>query len=287
MSSPQQTITIAHLGPAGTYAETAAITYVEWLKQQIDQDKTALVLTTYPSIPQSLSAIAKHEAQLAVVPVENSIEGSVTYTLDTLWELDNLKIQHALVLPISHALLSDAQEIECIETVYSHPQALAQCQKWLEQHLPSAKLVPTNSTTEALVNLAGAPTTAAIASQRAAELYQLPVLAHPINDRADNCTRFWIIGHDHSHHGSYTSIAFTLPENKPGALVTVLQMFAQHQINLSRIESRPTKRSLGEYLFFIDLEADMTEPRVQKTLKALEQYTETLKIFGSYSVIPT
>lgn len=286
MIYPHQQIIIAHLGPAGTYAETAAMTYVNWLKLQADQE-TALTLKAYPSIPQSIAAIAKQEVQLAVVPVENSIEGSVSFTLDTLWELDDLKIQHALVLPISHALISEAQQIEDIQTVYSHPQALAQCQKWLEQHVPSAKLIPANSTTEVLSHLASAPTTAAISSQRAAALYKLPVLAHPINDRADNCTRFWIIGRDHSHHGSYTSIAFTLPENKPGALVTVLQMFAQHQINLSRIESRPTKRSLGEYLFFIDLEADMTEPRVKETLDILEQYTETLKIFGSYSVIPT
>ncbi|MGP1382396.1 MAG: prephenate dehydratase [Thainema sp.] len=286
MSSSHQHIMIAHLGPAGTYAETAAITYVNWLKQQ-SSEKTEFVLKAYPSIPQSISAIAKHDTQLAVVPVENSIEGSVSFTLDTLWELDDLKIQHALVLPISHALVSEAQQIEAIQTVYSHPQALAQCQKWLEQHLPSAKLIPANSTTEVLSRLAGAPTTAAISSQRAAELYQLPILAHPINDRVDNCTRFWIIGRDHFHHGSYTSIAFTLPANKPGALVTVLQMFAQHHINLSRIESRPTKRSLGEYLFFIDFEADMTEPRVKETLDILEQYTETLKIFGSYSVIPT
>lgn len=286
MPSSRPPIMISHLGPAGTYAETAAITYVNWLKQQSDGE-TELVLKAYASIPQSISAIAKQETQLAVVPVENSIEGSVSFTLDTLWELDNLKIQHALVLSISHALISEAQQIEDIRTVYSHPQALAQCQKWLEQHLPSAQLIPANSTTEVLGRLAGAPTAAAISSRRAAELYQLPILAHPINDRADNCTRFWIIGRDHSRHGSYTSIAFTLPENKPGVLVTVLQTFAQHQINLSRIESRPTKRSLGEYLFFIDFEADMTEPRVKETLDILEECTETLKIFGSYSVIPT
>jgi prephenate dehydratase len=221
--------------------------------------------------------------------VENSIEGGVTVTLDTLWQLDSLRVQLALVLPISHALLSQTQTLEQIQTVYSHPQALAQCQGWLEQFLPSAQLIPTNSTTEALQylseNLSENQTVAAISSERAAQLYNLPVLAHPINDHPDNCTRFWVLSLEPLIVGSHTSLAFSLPANVPGALVKPLQIFAKLGLNMSRIESRPTKRSLGEYLFFIDLESSIQAELVQLALEELQSCTEELKIFGSYDIV--
>jgi prephenate dehydratase len=230
--------------------------------------------------------VADGQAHLAVVPVENSIEGGVTMTLDTVWQLDTLQIQQALVLPIFHALLSQAKTLEGIQTVYSHPQALAQCQEWLGRHLPSAQLIPTNSTTEALQHLDPKGAIAAIASQRAAQLYDVPVLAYPINDYPDNCTRFWMMSLQPSPGGSYTSLAFSVRANVPGALVKPLQVFAKRGINLSRIESRPTKRSLGDYLFFIDLEASMNQETVQSALEEVKQYTEILKIFGSYNIMP-
>jgi prephenate dehydratase len=127
------TVSIAHLGPPGTYAEQAALAYVNWVRQETGQEA---ILCPYPSIAQTVRAVDQGEVDLAVVPVENSIEGSVAVTLDTLWQLDKLQIQLALVLPIAHALLSHAQSLESIQTVYSHPQALAQCQGWLEQFLP-------------------------------------------------------------------------------------------------------------------------------------------------------
>lgn len=275
-------IAIAHLGPVGTYAEAAAVAYARWLQNAAQQT----VLQAYPSIARTLYAVAQGDAAYAVVPVENSIEGSVTVTLDTLWQLDQLKLQQALILPISHALLSHATSLEAIEAVYSHPQALSQCQQWLEQHLPAVKLIASSSTTAALSHLQDQPTHAAIASCRAAQLYGLPILAHPINDHADNCTRFWTVGRDMQQEGSHTALAFSLPANQPGALVRALELFAQENINLSRIESRPTKRSLGEYLFFVDIEAHLSEARVKDTLAALRRYTETLKVFGSYSIIP-
>jgi prephenate dehydratase len=244
------------------------------------------VLCPYPSIAQTLQSVAQGQAHLAVVPVENSIEGSVVTTLDMLWQLDTLQVQQALVLPIRHALLSRASTIEAIQTVYSHPQALAQCQGWLEKFLPSAQLVPTNSTTEALQYLDKDYTAGVITSQRAAQLYNLPILASAINDYPDNYTRFWVMGKQPSAGGSHTSLAFSTPANVPGALAKPLQVFASRGINLSRIESRPTKRSLGEYLFFIDLEADASQAPVQDALSELASHTEILKIFGSYSVLP-
>ncbi|MFE1746476.1 prephenate dehydratase [Coleofasciculus sp. H7-2] len=275
-------VSVAHLGPPGTYAEAAALTYVSWLTQM---GKQAL-LCPYPSIAQTLRAAAQGQADLAVVPVENSVEGSVTTTLDTLWQLDTLQIQQALVLPISHALMSRAANLEAIQTVYSHPQALAQCQGWLERFLPQVQLVPTNATTEALQYLDEDKTAGAIASSRAAQLYNLPILVCPINDYIDNYTRFWVLSLQPATGGNCTSLAFSVPANVPGALAKPLQVFASRGINLSRIESRPTKRSLGDYLFFVDLEANTTEASVQSALEELSTYTETLKIFGSYSILP-
>jgi prephenate dehydratase len=275
-------ISIAHLGPSGTYAEAAALSYSNWLAQNSHPKS---LLCSYPSIAQTLNAVALKQAELAVVPVENSIEGSVTTTLDTLWMLDNLQIQRALILPISHALLSHANAIESIQTIYSHPQALAQCHQWLERHRPTAQLISTNSTTEALQHLAKDKTAGAISSQRAALLYQVPILAHPINDHPDNCTRFWVLSLQPSPGGSHTSLAFSV-HDMPGALVKPLDIFAQQGINLSRIESRPTKRSLGDYLFFIDLEAGIRQDSVQSALAELTYHTDTLKVLGSYDVLP-
>lgn len=276
-------ITIAHLGPAGTNAEMAALAYAKLLAQTT---QTEPELCSFSSITQTLQAVAQSQAQIAVVPVENSIEGSVTVTLDTLWQLEQLQIQQALVLPITHALLSHATQLQEIQTVYSHPQALAQCQDWLRKNLPDAQLISSNSTTEALQYLGADPSIAAIASKRAAQIYQMPVLAYPINDYPDNCTKFWVLSLQPSPGGTHTSMAFSVQANVPGSLVKPLQVFAKRQINLSRIESRPTKRSLGDYLFFIDLEADARQELVQAALAELKPHTETLKIFGSYAVLP-
>jgi prephenate dehydratase len=265
-------ISIAHLGPVGTNAETAALAYVNWLSQETNFECT---LCPYSTISQALEASAFGQVDYSVVPVENSIEGSVTVTLDTLWRLDQLRIQHALVLPISHALVSNATNFN-------------QILQYLED---------TN--------------VAAISSPRAAELYNLPVLAHPINDYPDNDTRFWVLSTSVGEianvepaerssiksttksaaklildaspsNCTHTSLAFSLPANMPGALVKPLQVFASRGINLSRIESRPTKRSLGEYIFFMDVEANACQAFVRSALEELKNHTETLKIFGCY-----
>ncbi len=274
-------LSIAHLGPSGTYTEMAAIACAELLQAKTGE---TTLLCPCPSIIQTLHSTAQQQTQLAVVPVENSIEGGVGVTLDTLWQLGQLQIQQALVLPISHALVSCAASMQDIQTVYSHPQALAQCQGWLNQHLPAAQLIPANSTTEALQHLEHNPAIAAISSQRAAQLYNLPVLAYPINDHPDNCTRFWVLSHTSSQTGSHSSLAFSIPANVPGGLVKALQVFAKRNLNLSRIESRPTKRSLGDYLFFVDIETSLDTPSAQAALLELQEQTEMLKVFGSYTI---
>ena len=276
-------LSLAYLGPTGTNSETAAIAYADWLATHKQQTAT---LCPYPSIALALQAVAKGKIEHAVVPIENSIEGSVTVVLDTLWQSENLQVHQELTIPIFHGLLSYSQSLEQIKTVYSHPQALAQCQKWLENFLPQVQLIPTKSTTEGIELLKDDLTAAAISSPRAAQLYQVPLLESDIKDSPDNCTRFWIVSSSISDRGSHLSLAFSLSENAPGALVRALKIFAQREINLSKIESRPSKRSLGEYIFLIDLEGNSHDPEIRDALTELSACTEILKIFGNYNLLP-
>jgi prephenate dehydratase len=284
-------LSIAHLGPAGTYAEQAAAAYAHWLSHRFGCESP--VLCPESSITQCLFAVAERAVSLAVVPVENSIEGGVTFTLDTLWQVPDLLIHQAFVIPIQHCLVTRATQLAAIATVLSHPQALGQCRLWLAQHLPQAELRPTNSTTEALGAVDQNPTLAAIASQRAATLYHLPWLRDNIQDHPDNCTRFWVIRHQQTQDipmrnepdQHYASLAFSVPQNIPGALVKTLAIFADRSINLSRIESRPAKTLLGDYVFFLDAEVDEQSERFQLALAALAPLTETLKVLGGYSIV--
>ena len=276
-------VSLAYLGPTGTNSETAALAYSNWLSDRQQQYST---LCPYPSIALALQSVAQGKIERAVVPIENSLEGSVTVVLDTLWRSNELEVHQELTIPIFHGLLSYAPSLAEIKTVYSHPQALAQCQQWLESNLPQVQLIPTKSTTEGITLLADDPSAAAISAPRAAELYQVPLLEPDIRDNPDNCTRFWIVSSQKSKQGSHLSLAFSLPQNAPGALVKALEIFARREINLSKIESRPSKRSLGEYIFFIDLEGNSQETQIKEALAELSDCTEVIKIFGNYSKLP-
>ncbi len=271
---------IAHLGPAGTNTEIAALAFAQWLQL----NEADLQLCPCTTVNKTVAAIAQNTVDFAVVPVENSLEGSVTTTLDALWKFDNARIHGEFVLPIYHALLSRATTLAPIKTVYSHPQVLAQCQIWLETHLPQAQLVPTNSSTEAIHRLDDI-TVAVITPKRASQLYNLPILVSPINDSPDNCTRFWVLKLTDAPGGDRTTLAFSVHDT-PGALLKPLQIFANHSVNLSRIESRPTKRSLGEYIFFVDLEADTHASNVRAALADLATAVAAVKVFGSYTTLP-
>jgi prephenate dehydratase len=266
---------IAYLGPQGTYTEEAAFTLFP----------EAFVPLPHPSIQGTLRALANGEADFAVVPIENSIEGTVSATLDSFWILPQLQVFKALVLPIRHCLITQELSIGTIHTVFAHPQALAQCQGWLEEHLGSVPCVPTASNTEALQQML--PGAAAIASARAAELYNLPILQTAINDAPDNCTRFWLIGAPGSSlpQPTRTSIGFSLHSNRAGALHDALTYFAVRKINLVKLESRPTKKVIGEYLFFADLEGDASREPLKGALAELEASVEKLKILGSYPIL--
>ncbi|MEN9206797.1 MAG: prephenate dehydratase [Gloeomargarita sp. GMQP_bins_120] len=265
---------IAYLGPAGTYSEMAAQAF----GQQWSQPRWLATST----IAQVLHSVARGEADYGVVPVENSLEGSVSITLDMLWQLPHLYIQQGLILPVYHVLVSRCTDLAQVQRVYSHPQALGQCQYWLEDHLPHVPWLPTRSTAEALQYVQNEPQAAAIVSPRAAQSLDLQVLATDL--AADNLTRFWVVGSRFQTVGSHTTLAFSVPENRPGALVQALAHFARRGINLSRIESRPTRRGLGEYFFSVDLEGAQTEPAIQEAIQALAAETSRLCNYGSYGI---
>ncbi len=273
---------IAHLGPAGTYAEAAALKFKQI--QAWDPDTS---LIPCPTIANVLEAVAEGSVEWGVVPVENSVEGGVSMTLDTLWQLEKLQIHQALILPIRHTLISSAHQLKDIEVVYSHPQALAQCRQWLKTHLPQVQQVTSRSTTDELWRIPDYPNKAVIASERAAELYQLPIKACPINDHPENSTRFWLVGSQLSEVGDHTSLAFSLPENVPGALLKPLQILADRNLNMSRIESRPTKISAGTYVFFIDIEHPHQPSLPSSLIQDFQANTEILKLLGTYPLLLT
>ena len=278
-------LVIAYLGPKGTYTEWATIAY----KDHYLKHHGTVLLDSHRSIQGAFQALSRGDAQWAVVPVENSVEGSVGSTLDCLWATPKVQIQQALVLPIHHSLISKAPDLQAVTRVYTHPQSLAQCQLWIEKNLPQAQLIPTSSNTEALESIRQeAPIGyAAIASARAAEIYGLPILASSIHDYPDNQTRFLVIGFhvEEEPITTNTSLAFSLYANRPGVLNQVLDCFARRNINLAKIESRPTKTSLGAYLFFLELESSQSEPHVQEALEEIKELTEHLKVFGSYTIL--
>lgn len=269
---------VAFLGPVGTYGEQAALQLVQ-LEGLADAD-----LIPQLGIRAVVQALASGDCQAAVVPVENSVEGGVTACLDALWEHPDLAIVRALVLPIRHALVGSGPR-EGISEVLSHPQALAQCSQWLGDHLPTALQLPTSSTAEAARMVKGSRFRAAVASRQAAAEHGLEVLAYPINDVAGNCTRFLLLRRGaQPSAGPVASLAFSLHSNRPGALLQALTCFADRGLNMSRIESRPSKREMGEYIFFVDLDlpAQQGQASLQATLSALGPLCEHLMLFGTY-----
>jgi prephenate dehydratase len=268
--------TLAYLGPTGTFSEQVALSIQSHLPVPAEP-------IPFPSIMATVTAVAKGEVTWGVVPVENSLEGGVAATLDGCWQTEGIFIHQAYILPIRYALVSTAAHASQIRRVYSHPQALGQCRTWLEDSLPQATPIPSSSTTAELHQI-GDPEVGVICSTRAAEILQLPVLTC-ITGQDHNQTRFWLLNRNPSPGGSLTSLALSLPANVPGALLKPLHIFAERQLNLSRIESRPTKKSAGTYVFFLDVEHPNQGSLSPQERADLEAVTETLKILGSYEVI--
>ncbi|MDP8943846.1 MAG: prephenate dehydratase [Actinomycetota bacterium] len=281
---------VAFLGPAGTFTEEALRALAP----------AGARLAAYPTVHETVMSVHAGEADRAVVPIENSLEGSVVATLDTLaGEADDVRIAGELVHPIRHCLLARRPvELGRIERVLSHPQAMAQCARFLRDRVSAAERVAAASTAEAVKLVAGAEADwAAIGSRLAAELYGCTVLAEGIEDRPDNLTRFvWLApaaeaqaeaaGRAPPGSGGQalkTSIVFWgFNDRSPGALVAVLRELADRQINMTKIESRPRRVRLGHYMFFADLEGGADEPVVREALAALERRVRTLRVLGSY-----
>lgn len=266
---------LAYLGPPGTFTEEAALLY----------DQTAQ-LTPFPSIAAVATAVASGMAEEGVVAIENSIEGSVNDTLDLLIHESKVFIRKELVLPIEHHLLAKpGTEVSDVKVIFSHPQPLGQCRRFIERCFPKAQVVAALSTSAAVEEMmASSHPGAAIGTARAAELYGADILAREIQDQASNVTRFVVLAPtDHPLTGfDKTSLCFSFAEDRPGALSEVLREFAERNINLAKLESRPSKESLGRYFFLLDLEGHREEPLISEALERVREKTALLKIFGSY-----
>ena len=271
----------AFLGPAGTFTEEALRASAPVEVEEVP----------YPSVYETVMAVQSREAELAIVPIENSLEGSVTATLDALaGEAADVRIAGEVIHPVRHCLVAaPGVELGDVEEVVSHPQATAQCERFLRERLPDVRRGSSGSTAEA-VRLAAESGggAAAIGSRLAAGLYGCRVLAEGIEDHPDNETRFvWLAPAGSAPPfgaATKTSIVFWgFNDVSPGALVAVLRELSDREINLTKIESRPRRGSLGHYMFFADLEGGADEPRVRDALGALGARVETLKVLGSYA----
>ena len=276
---------VAFLGPEGTFSEEAL------LASPHGQDAEPVPQAT---IFDCVMAVQEGTADRALVPIENSLEGSVNATVDALvFEATDVAIVGELVHPIRHCLIAhDELELQAIERVLSHPQASGQCRRFLLERLPQAEVVPADSTADAVRIVAReARPWAALGPRLAAELYGARVLLDGVEDHPDNETRFALL--ERAGHGGWTpyapiadawktSVAFWGLPDAPGSLVSALQEFAGRGVNLSRIESRPRREGLGRYIFFADLEGHVSEPPIAEALAAIEASAETLRILGCY-----
>ncbi len=270
----QRPTRVAYLGPEATYTHQAAL-------KNFGRSLDYLSLATVPDV---FSAVRRGDADYGVVPVENSTEGTVISTLDMLVEV-GLTIVAQIHLEISHCLISRSS-LEDIRTVHSKDNALGQCRAWLARMLPGRELIDASSTAAAVKYALEHPEAAAIASREAATVYDLPIQAERINDVMDNVTRFFVIGsHGTSRLGDgrdKSSFVFTLPDNNPGALIKALFPFSMRGINISKIESRPSRKKLWDYFFYIDVNGHREDPILAEAIEELERFCPFLKWLGSY-----
>jgi chorismate mutase/prephenate dehydratase len=268
----EEPMSVAYLGPQATFTHQACRRAFGASTRYLPKK----------SIAEVFSAVEREECSKGVVPVENSTEGIINHTLDMFLE-SPLQIYGEVVLLISHYLLSRTGKMGDIRELYSHPQAFAQCQDWIGEHLPDTPVKEVSSTAEAALLASRDRRGAAIASRFAGDLYGLKAVRRKIEDRLDNVTRFLIIsrepkaptGHDK------TSIMFSI-KDRVGALRDLLQKFAREEINLTKIESRPSRRKAWDYVFFVDFEGHRDDPRIQKVLRLIRRDCTLLKVLGSY-----
>ena len=269
----ERPLTVAYLGPQGTFTQLAAIKHFGHAAHTV----------ACATVDDSLRQAEARQADFAVAPVENSTEGSVGRTLDLLVSTP-LRACGEVVLRIHHHLLSRADSRDDIDVVYAHAQALAQCHHWLNNNLPArVRRVAVASNAEAARLAQEEPKAAAIAGQAAAEIYRLNKLADSIEDEPDNTTRFLVLGHQEVAAGGRdkTSLVVSTP-NKVGALNRLIEPFTRAGVSMSKFESRPSRSGLWEYLFFIDIEGHAGDDNVAAALAELRERTGFVKVIGSY-----
>jgi chorismate mutase / prephenate dehydratase len=273
--SLERGIRVAYLGPDATYSHMAAR----------EQFGAAAHLVPVVSIPQVFEEVEREQAEFGVVPIENSTDGTVTHTLDRFLE-STLRIAAEICLDVNHCLLSKSGDPHRVRRIFSHPQGIAQCRRWIATHYPKATLHEMASTAGAAREAARAGDAAAIASALAGEVYGLEVLAENIQDLSFNATRFVVIAPDDNPDPSgddKTSLVFSI-RDEVGILHRMLQPFADNKINLTRIESRPLKGRPWEYVFFVDFLGHRKERRAARALAQLNELCQMLKVLGSYPV---
>ena len=268
----EKPLSVAFLGPAGTFTQQAAVKHFGH----------AIEAAPIPAIDEIFRGVESGTHHYGVVPVENSTEGVVTHTLDSFLK-SSLVITGEVVLRIHHNLMSQAKILADITEVYSHQQSLAQCREWLERMLPGVPRIPVSSNAEAARMATEAPSSGAIAGSAAAELYGLPILAGNIEDEPDNTTRFLVIGRSPvGCTGADKTSLLLSTHNHPGALYGVLEPFARYGISMTRIESRPSRRGVWDYVFFIDVDGHQEDPELAEALVELSDVVTMLKVLGSY-----
>ena len=262
---------IGTLGPEGSFSEKAA-------KQWNDKAE----LRYYDDILDTVDALLRDEVDCSIVPIENSLEGSITLTLDLLME-QQLKIVGEVIVQIRHCLLSKGRLAD-LKILMSIPQALSQCKKYIKQNFKNIEVRTTLSTSQAAKLASEAKHIAAIASRESARIYGLEILDEDIQDANENFTRFIVIGRTTppATGNDKTSLIVYLEKNRPGALYEILGEFATEGIDLTKIESRPTKRVLGDYLFYIDLKGHIEDRIINDALDRVKSKVGMLKILGSY-----
>jgi prephenate dehydratase len=273
-------VQVAYFGPAGTFTEEALLT---------QPDLAAADRTPFTPVPEVIAAVERGDADGGVVPIENMIEGSVSVTLDTLAFDSDLLIQREIDLPVSLNLCArPGVGLGEIRTVVSFPHALAQCRGYMANKLPGAEGRASNSTSDAAREVAKSKRTdlAAICNALAAEIYGLDVLATDVEDHPENQTRFVLVGRGVPGPTGHdkTSIVCFQRADRPGSLLSILQEFAARAINLSKMESRPTKRGLGDYCFFMDFDGHVSDEVVADALRNLAAKQAEVKFLGSYPV---
>jgi len=270
----QEPLKVAFLGPEGTFTQTAVLNH-------FGHSVRALPLA---SIDEVFHEVEAANADFGVVPIENSTEGTVNHTLDRFLT-SPLKICGEVELRIRQHLMGTMSALSRIARVCSHPQSLAQCREWLDEHLPGIEQVPVSSNAEGARRARDEQGTAAIAGDTAAEVYGLKVLAAEIEDRADNTTRFLVLGRklfSPSGEDRTTLLVSVLHTDAPGALYRLLEPLAKHRVSLTRIESRPSRRRKWDYVFFIDFEGHAQDKHIAAALAALKKRTSLCRILGSY-----